>query len=240
MTSKTSIFSEQIRNVCLLLFIILICLFLLTSCDGAARVKGTILNEMGENIHNSCFLELYLSKNNELIRRMEISNQFDRDFTISPAYHKYYMIIRCEDSSSYYTTQIYKMGGSKYLKDPIELGTIVLEQQNVEDNNIEERFNELYTEWREYINTSPVKFSSKSRDYINCKPYKEIIEMGRPVLPYIIEKMETAKLSGNMGVDSFLWYAIRDITGVDLTTSKFWYEGEIAEKYINWWKEKGE
>jgi hypothetical protein len=214
----------------------LICLFLLTSCDGAARVKGTIVNEMGEGIHSSCFLELYLSKNNELIRRMEISNQFDRDFTISPTYHKYYMIIRCEDYPSYYKTETYRMGGSEV--NNIDLGTIVLDQQNAKENNIKEKFDTLYVEWRDYIAQPRIKAMSNSKYYINCKPYKEIIEMGSPVIPFIIKKMETAKLSGGMGVDCFLWYAIRDITGVDLTTSKFWWEQDMAEKYINWWKEK--
>lgn len=106
------------------------------------------------------------------------------------------------------------------------------------DEVIKVKLNKLYAEWRDYIAQPSVKASSLSKDYINCKPYKEIIGMGSPVIPYIIDKMEKAKLSGNMGIDSILWYAIRDITGVDLTTSKFWSEQEMAEKYINWWKQK--
>jgi hypothetical protein len=115
--------------VCLLI------LSLLISCvaDGAARVRGKVVSVTGQGIDN-CVLELYNLKNNELVRKIDKNygfyrdGEFDLSFTIAPSFQKYYMIIKCEGYSSYYKTGVYEMGGDKYMKNPIDFETIVLEK----------------------------------------------------------------------------------------------------------------
>lgn len=113
-----------------------------------------------------------------------------------------------------------------------------------EDKSIEKeiqmkrKFVILYNQWQNYINKPEIKISSRSQDYTNCKPYKEIVKLGKPALPYLIEKLKEGELTLWKEGQFFLWYAIRDITGVDLSKKyKSFSEQEIAKKYIYWWEQ---
>lgn len=122
-------------------------------------------------------------------------------------------------------------------------GVAEMEQKN--DSNmprenldiIREKFTNLYNKWQDYINRPEVKISSRSESYTECSPYNDIINIGKPALPYLFEKLKEGKRSGWEESQFFLWYAIRDITEIDLTEdNKSLGEQEIAEKYIIWWE----
>lgn len=101
------------------------------------------------------------------------------------------------------------------------------------------KFTTLYNDWQEYINRPNVKVSSRSEDYIKCKPYNEIIKLGKPVLPHLVEKLKEGKASNWHESQFFLWHAIKDITGTNLAEyEKFLPEQQIAEKYIIWWQKQ--
>ncbi len=126
-------------------FLIVALSFNIVSCivgDGAARLKGEILVSNGIEL-KKCYLEIYLKKNDRLIYRFENEGLFDNNFTIDPSYKEYYFIVRCVGCSSTYKSKIYKMGGSKYIKEPIDLGLIILEKwslwfANIKSGRIEE------------------------------------------------------------------------------------------------------
>lgn len=52
----------------------------------------------------------------------------------------------------------------------------------------QEKFDSLYQSW--LTSWEKVKFSSSSYDYVNLEEFQSIIEMGIPVLPRIIEKID--------------------------------------------------
>jgi hypothetical protein len=107
-----------------------------------------------------------------------------------------------------------------------------------------EEFIKLYNQWQIFLsNPSPkLSVSSRSEDFIDCEPYRKIIALGKPVILFLIEKMEEGRLSGWRGGQFLLWHAVRDISGVDLSKKAedkgFISENEITERYINWWKQR--
>lgn len=56
--------------------------------------------------------------------------------------------------------------------------------------NIKEQFDALYAEWEKIVQDPKIQSSSRPRDYINNKPYQEIIKLGNDALPFILEKVE--------------------------------------------------
>jgi hypothetical protein len=68
-------------------------------------------------------------------------------------------------------------------------------KNNINPGTIQKEFTHLYSQWQEYIQQPEVKISSRSKDYINCNPFKGIIKLGKPVLPYLIQKMKEGKMS---------------------------------------------
>ncbi len=111
-------------------FYVVLISFFCISCvgDGAARIKGKIShNKLIEG--KDCYLEVYLEKGDRLIQKMEIGNDFNEALTISPSYQNYYVIVRCEGIKKIYRKCCFSMGGSKYMKNPIDLGTISFENE---------------------------------------------------------------------------------------------------------------
>ena len=124
-------------------------------------------------------------------------------------------------------------------------GIFKMKQENRTDNDnvpddkqsIKKRFEALYSQWQDYINQPKVQISSRSQDYINCKPYNDMIKMGEPILPYLIEKMKNGKLSSWKENQFFLWHAVCNISNVNLIKDDdAVVEQNIAERYINWWE----
>ena len=99
-----------------------------TSCvaDGAARFRGRVVSDAGEDL-KKCVFELYRVENNRLARRFEIKGDFDLGLAISPISAEYYVLITCEGYSGY-KSDVYELGGSKYMDNPINLGKIVLKR----------------------------------------------------------------------------------------------------------------
>lgn len=116
---------REIRRIVAGLLISVATMFLLNSCDGAARVTGTVVSVSGEEM-GPCSFELFFKDDNTLVHSREITGDFDVDFTVSPFENEYYMVIRCKDCVSYHKTDTYSIGGAKYFEDPIDLGTIVM------------------------------------------------------------------------------------------------------------------
>ena len=108
---------------------------------------------------------------------------------------------------------------------------------NYESKSIQNKFTELHNQWQEYIRRPEVKISSRSQDYINCKPYKDIVALGHSALPYLIQKIKEGKNNSWNEGQFFLWYAAREISGVNLVKNdeKILNEQEVAERYLNWW-----
>lgn len=107
------------------------------------------------------------------------------------------------------------------------------------ESSVKKRFETLYGEWQDYWHQPPVVFSSRSDEIIDCRAYRDIAKLGEEVLPYLIEKMESGWRKDWSEGEFFLWYAVREISGVDLPRDSLFYsEQDMAAKYISWWKEQ--
>lgn len=106
-------------------------------------------------------------------------------------------------------------------------------------NKTAEDFFSAYQDWQTFQENLSVKVSLKSDDHIADESYQRITALGEPVLPLLIAKIESGAKNGWPESEFFLWHAIRDITGVDLSKpNEFLGESEIALRYLGWWREQ--
>lgn len=68
-------------------------------------------------------------------------------------------------------------------------------------------FQEKHEAWLEYCRRPEVWSRSRGNFFVNNEPFREIIRLGIPALPYLMEKVETAPLEGRL-----LHYALTAIT----------------------------
>ena len=101
------------------------------------------------------------------------------------------------------------------------------------DFDIDEKLDTLIIKWRKCIHETPeMRFSSNTYDFLSCAAYQDIVRLGKPALPYIIDRIRHG--------DSLLWHSVKDITGVDLDPrDKAMSIKEITRLYINWWDAEG-
>ena len=62
-----------------------------------------------------------------------------------------------------------------------------MENENI---GIKEKFDALFAEWEKVIQEPKIQLSSRPQDYIKNEPYREIVKLGKDVLPFIMEKLE--------------------------------------------------
>lgn len=54
---------------------------------------------------------------------------------------------------------------------------------------LREKFEKLRAEWKDACNSSSIKFSSIMKDYTKPAQFTELVNMGEPIIPLVIEKM---------------------------------------------------
>ena len=102
-----------------------------------------------------------------------------------------------------------------------------------ENTEVKDAFEKYFLEWSELIRTTPeIMLSSHPFDYIRNEPYEKIIKMGKPALPFIMEKLHLGEFHLN--------YAVFEITGLDLSDvipdpEEFYSEQEISDFLLTWW-----
>jgi hypothetical protein len=98
---------------------------------------------------------------------------------------------------------------------------------NDPNSDFQQRFARLVTEWKHGRGQS-----SKLKDLAMHPAYQQIIGMGEPAVPLLIEEMKQRP-------DQWDW-ALRAITGVDPVPRESWGKlTEIAAAWIAWEKERG-
>jgi hypothetical protein len=92
--------------------------------------------------------------------------------------------------------------------------------------NMKAIFEEKFEEWKKWVEAHPLLST-----YIGNKPYYEMIKLGIPALPYMIEKMEKGRFH--------LGFAVWRITKKDFERSE-WPEGKVrgsitrSKMYVYW------
>jgi hypothetical protein len=109
-------------------------------------------------------------------------------------------------------------------------------------------FESRYGAWKEYIKQPAVRVNSADSAYTDNKPFEEIVELGIPALPYIVEKLEKDTSA------HFLIYAMKRMTKKKFVLKKVGegryitddFPGMViegsgnqrrAKLWIRWWKE---
>lgn len=108
--------------------------------------------------------------------------------------------------------------------------------------NIKEEFEQKYRVWREYISSHPeFRLLSIAGPQFECPQFKEIVKVGPPVLPYVVQKIEE---NPN---EQLLWKAIEEIAKVKILAEydkakrmavfpDFPNVTPGEEVYVYWWK----
>jgi len=105
-------------------------------------------------------------------------------------------------------------------------------------------FETKYQAWKEYISQSGLRFLSRAKPPLSSIPeYQEIIDLGVPALPYIIEKIEQDRIDGRK-----LFRAVEEIAKVKIR-GKYDKDKKVVvfpdfpnvkageSVYVYWWKE---
>ncbi len=97
--------------------------------------------------------------------------------------------------------------------------------------NTAEEFEVLAKEWAKYCNS--IWISSNTLDYLNHSAYRKLVEMGKPAIPYIIERYKKR--------DSFCeWgFVLDEITGLDMVGYPDNFDrAEVRKRWIEWWEQQ--
>ena len=105
-----------------------------------------------------------------------------------------------------------------------------MENENIE---IKEKFDNLFKEWEKVIQDPKIQLSSRPQDYINNDPYRNIVKLGKNVLPLIIEKLEQGVFFLNQAFIEISGIKLEDILGKE---QRFPSEQEKSALLIKWWK----
>jgi hypothetical protein len=91
-------------------------------------------------------------------------------------------------------------------------------------------FDEKYEAWQEYCRQPEVWSRSRGGgQFVQNEPFREIIKMGIPILPLLIEKVETSPLEGRL-----LHFALTDITKKKFHVNQEEIDGQllwVAEEF---------
>jgi hypothetical protein len=95
--------------------------------DGAAKIKGNVVDE-NNALHKECLLEL-LSKQNRVLDDKAIDSKFVVTFVISPKPENYKLRIACSSSEDVFTSEPILLGDMKTYEFPVDLGDIHLKRR---------------------------------------------------------------------------------------------------------------
>lgn len=95
--------------------------------------------------------------------------------------------------------------------------------------NIAIEFKKLAKEWTEHCQA--VMFSSNIYDYLNHPAYRQLVKLGRPAIPYIIEKYRE---------DDLPWgFVLDEITGLKVIQDPNHFSPlEVKRFWMEWWKKQ--
>ena len=82
--------------------------------------------------------------------------------------------------------------------------------------------------------------SSRIADYLNHPAYHELVKLGQPAIPFIMDRY--VKSQGEGIFDPRFWEFVLDaITGLNMIGDRGRYSPAIVrEKYITWWQRESQ
>lgn len=101
------------------------------------------------------------------------------------------------------------------------------------NKEIKKKFDTLFAEWERVILDPKIQLSSRPRDYIDNEPYRELVRLGKDVLPFVIEKLEQGAFFLNQAVVDIAGLKMEDIVGKE---RRFPSEQEKSTLLVKWWR----
>ena len=102
---------------------------------------------------------------------------------------------------------------------------------HTDDNrtDISQRFNALAEQWSEHC--KKVALSSNINDYLNSDSYRELVKLGAPAIPYIMERYRA---------DDLPWgFVLDDITGLHMIEDRNHFSPpQVKKRWLAWWENK--
>lgn len=109
---------------------------------------------------------------------------------------------------------------------------------NTNKEKIRKQFDTLFGEWEKAIQDPKIQFSSRPKDYIDNEPYRQMVNMGKDALPFIIDKIEKGAFLLNQAVEKISGTTLDKIIGQDdsFAARPFLSEQEKSKVLVKWWK----
>jgi hypothetical protein len=104
-----------------------------------------------------------------------------------------------------------------------------------EKRELKERFDALFAEWEKVILDPKVRLSSRPQDYLNNKPYREIVKLGEDVLPFIMAKLEQGIFLLNQAVVDIAGIKMEQIIGKE---QQLLSEQKKSDLILKWWRSR--
>jgi len=94
--------------------------------------------------------------------------------------------------------------------------------------DVEEQFKVLADEWEQH--RQEIWYSSNINDYLKHPAYQEIVHLGKPAIPLIMERYKT---------DSLPWgFVLQEITGIPVIKDpKSFNPARVKEEWLKWWEQ---
>ena len=89
-----------------------------------------------------------------------------------------------------------------------------------------EQFDALAQQWSAHCRS--VALSSNMNDYLNTGAYRELVNLGTPAIPYIMERYR---------INDLPWgFLLDDITGLHMIEDRNHFSpSEVKKRWLDWW-----
>jgi PAS domain-containing protein len=103
---------------------------------------------------------------------------------------------------------------------------------NESKSEVKEKFDFWFGQWEKTVQTPQIRLSSRPQDYRNNEPYREIVNLGGEVLPFVIEKVQQGVFFLNQAVVEITGIKIEDMVGKE---RGFLSEQQRSALLLTWW-----
>ena len=108
-------------------------------------------------------------------------------------------------------------------------------ERSKQQEKVLKEYEQAFDSWKTYIQRPEIQASSRTSDYIDNPPYRQIVALGKPALPFIMADIAKGEF--------FLNDAAKQITGIDVVKlyphEQVLGEQDVSRLWLRWWKKNG-
>lgn len=122
----------------------------------------------------------------------------------------------------------------------ISAGRDAVASPSIEDSSKKE-FERRFEAWKTYCSRPEIRLQSNTDYYTENEKYRAMIALGKPALPFLMEKLRAGEFFLNKAVGEIAGFDIAPRDSIDIDE---WKPGvrafsaqEISRRWVEWWKE---